>query len=241
MHCFGKGFVRVLLPSWCRALCERISCSRLHVLHYQNWLFSLSSDIMNIHPKYSLQAWIITWVHCFWVNIIPKAAYLGSGWIRNIFLSARLVCHNACVPYEYINCVGAHRYPTLYSLSPGIYCFQIEVMAMLLLLWQSAALLIETLLTEHNYSAGQKFPPLGGRGIIPKLTSLLQGGLTKFWFKCAKLLTSTVETKESLSLSIHNCPWVNPIQLTIWVTPWYVWVLWCMLLGYVMHQWAEGI
>ena len=39
--------------------------------------------------------------------------------------------------------------------------------------------------------------------------------------------------KESVSLFIHNCPWVNPIQLTIWVRPWYVWVMGCMLFGYV--------
>ena len=29
------------------------------------------------------------------------------------------------------------------------------------------------------------------------------------------------EIKECVSLSIYNCPWANPILLTIWVRPWY--------------------
>ena len=38
---------------------------------------------------------------------------------------------------------------------------------------------------------------------------------------------STASAKECVSLSSHDCPWINPIQLTIRIRPWYVWVLWC--------------
>ena len=47
--------------------------------------------------------------------------------------------------------------------------------------------------------------------------------------------------KESVSLSIYNCPWVNPTYLTIWVQLWCVSAPWCMWFDSVMHQWAGVI
>ena len=31
--------------------------------------------------------------------------------------------------------------------------------------------------------------------------------------------------KEGVALSIYNCPWANPVKLTLSVKPWCVWAL----------------
>ena len=56
IYCFGKGFVRVLLPSWCRTHWE-ISCGRLSLQNSMLWTvlqgLSLQEAVQNLAWKFS--------------------------------------------------------------------------------------------------------------------------------------------------------------------------------------------
>ncbi len=96
---------------------------------------------------------------------------------------------------------------------------------------------------HSKQKVGQSRSKLVALGHWAKLVT--NGQVTNYQL-CMQLVTwamclSPGICKECVALSIYNCPWVNLISLSIWVKLRSVWVLWCILLGYVMHEWTGDI